>query len=162
MGKSIKTFHSSPALSGDDFELRQLIGSKSRDDIAAFFGVSTTTLQRWLDGRTRVPVAVMRLARLRWLGDLSAVFGPAWCELSIGAGGLMLPGCRVPYSPGDLRSMAARLAQVQCLTHQIEQTRKDLKRAENALEASEAAREYYRSQLKAESRHASILLALAA
>ncbi len=157
MGTTIKRIHGIKDLSGDSAELRELVGDRAREDLARFFGVSQTTLQRWLDGRVRPPAAVMRLARLRWRGDLSAVFGPAWFELSASEAGLLLPGWRRPFSPGDLRSTWARLQQLECLRLENDRLRRERAAAWQAAEAAEDAAGWYRSQLRLESRLGAML-----
>jgi hypothetical protein len=136
--------------------------ARSRPDLADFFGVSTTTLQRWLDGRTPVPLAALKLARLRWRGDLSALFGAPWAELSVNEAGLQLPGMRRPLSLADLRSVAARLAELPLLRHEVARLTKEAERAQTALERAEDAREWYRRQLRLESRLGAMLQTLAA
>lgn len=64
-------------VSAEGFRELRLSCLLSRRTAAAFLGVSVDTVRRWDRGRQRVPWAVVRLLRLKRLGDLGAL-APAW------------------------------------------------------------------------------------
>lgn len=149
------------AVSGASDELRALIGSQARDDLACYFGVTRPTLQRWLDGG-EPPLAVLRLARMRWGGDLADVLGKEWSEVEISAAGLRLPGWRRPFSAVELRSTFARLQQLSVIEQENARLRRERSAAWAAQEAAEDAADYYRHQLRLESRLGAMLQSLTA
>jgi hypothetical protein len=69
---------------------------------------------------------------------------------------------RRPLSLADLRSVAARLAELPLLRHEVARLTKEAERAQTALERAEDAREWYRRQLRLESRLGAMLQTLAA
>ena len=158
----MKKNHKQSDTSGDSDELRELLGSVARGDQAVLFGVSVATLQAWLDGCRRPPAAVLSLCRLRYSGDLSEILGKDWCEVRITAAGLTLPGWRRPFSAGELRSTFFRLQRLTLLEHENGRLRAERSAAWQAQVEAESAAQYYRQQLRLESRLASILQAVTA
>lgn len=59
-------------------------------DCAEYVGVSARTVQQWDAGRCRVPLSVIRLLRLRRLGDLGAI-EPTWAGWTLNRNGLWSP-----------------------------------------------------------------------
>lgn len=149
-------------LSGDSDELRELLGPVALPHLAAEFGVSKAGLQRWLDGLSKPPPAVMSLCRMRFAGDLSEILGPDWRDVRIGAGGLSLPGWRRPFSAPEVKSTFFRLQQLALFEHDNARLRRERGEAWKALQAAEEAREYYRQQLRLESRLGLMLQAVTA
>jgi hypothetical protein len=149
-------------MSGDADELRELLGPHARGSDAEYFGVTPQTLQRWIDGQTRPPAAVMRLARLRWGGQLAAVLGGGWVDFSFAGGLLHIPGFRRGFEPGELRAAFFQLQRLPGLEHEARRLRDERERAVQAAQAAEDAAGWYRRQLLLEARMGAMLQRLGA
>lgn len=148
-------------VSGDCAELRELLGSLAKQTIADYYGVTRATLQGWLDGHTKPPKPALLLARLQYRGDLSEIMGKAWAEVSISQAGLLLPGWKRPFLPGELRATFMNLQRLYLLDHENIRLRAERADAWQRAEAAEDAAAYYRAQLRLESRMGAMLQAIA-
>lgn len=144
-------------ISGAAFELVQLLGPRARPDLAEWFGVSVATLQRYLDGSTVPPLSVLKLARLRFGGDLADLLGPAWGEVRMVGGCLALPGWRRPVGAQELRALFWKVQQLGGLQQEVERLREERRKAWEAAQASEDRAAWYRRQLRLESRLGAML-----
>ncbi|MDR0735424.1 MAG: hypothetical protein LBF51_01100 [Zoogloeaceae bacterium] len=101
-----KTRKKSPCREDEGQELDNLIAHSDMSRAAAvdFFGVSRRTLEAWITGKSRIPAAVMRLARARMGGDLSEIFGKPYDEIRASVDSLHLPGMKYPIPINELRA----------------------------------------------------------
>jgi hypothetical protein len=93
--------------------------------------------------------------------DLGDVIGPEWAEVEAGPAGLTLPGWRRPFDPGELRAMFQYCRQVELLQIENARLRKERAEAWQRAEAAEDRAEWYRQQLRLESRLGAMLVRLA-
>ena len=91
--------------------------------------------------------------------DLGELIGSEWDGFHLSAAGLHHPAWRRPFECGDLKAMFWRSQQVALLERDLAQARRDLERAQAAQEAAEARADYYRRQLRLESRMGMMLSA---
>lgn len=135
----------------DDFGA--LIGAPTQEK-ADFFGVQLRTLRAWCEGTTTPPAGMARLAALRYGGDLSALFGNDWRDITASPAGLLLPGWRYPAPVAELRQIFARTQLENAYQRQIAQLEADLDKQKAATEAAEHRAAYYRGLVTSESRAA--------
>lgn len=91
--------------------------------------------------------------------DLGELLGSEWDGFRLTAAGLHHPYWRRPFDAGDFKAMFYRSQQVAILERDARQARADLERAETALEAADVRADYYRQQLRLESRMGMMLAA---
>lgn len=91
--------------------------------------------------------------------DLGELLGSEWEGFRLTAAGLHHPYWRRPFDHGDFKSMFYRSQQVTILEHELQRARADLDRAESAQEAADARANFYRQQLRLESRMGMMLAA---
>lgn len=71
---------------------------------AEFFGVTPRTIRTWKQ-TNRAPLMALRLMRLRWDGDLSALGGRHWQGYRFGRDGRFYhPSYKYGFTPGELHS----------------------------------------------------------
>ena len=105
--------------------------------------------------------AVKRIRRRDSTIQLSDLAGPSWAGFYLGADdSLWSPQCRRGFSPGDLKAQFWQLQELATLRHQADQLKKELARADEALEKAEARAAWYRRQLALESRAGMMLAAI--
>lgn len=91
--------------------------------------------------------------------DLSELIGPDWDGFSLSVDGLQHPYWRRPFTAGELRAMFYRTQQVTILEHQLSRLRADFDRLSQDADEAEARADYYRRQLRLESRFSLMLSA---
>lgn len=146
----------------DALEFRDLIAGINQQSLADYLQISLKTLQRYRDGTTVVPHAVVIALRLKLDGDLAALAGPQWDGFTVKNGLLYLPGWRGGFDPDGIRAMFFKVQQVRALESRI----RDLERREAALEGdvADALRKaaYYRRLTRLESSMGMMLERIAA
>lgn len=83
---------------------------------------------------------------------LADLMGPAWSEIELTPGGLVVPGWRKPFEPEELRSMFFRCQQVAILEAENARLRRERAEAWALAEAEKEKAAYYRRLVVEESR----------
>lgn len=89
--------------------------------------------------------------------DLGAILGPEWDGFSLSADGLQHPYWRRAFTAGDFKAMFYRSQQVGILERELSRARADLDQARAAQDAAECRADFYRRQLRLESRFGMML-----
>lgn len=134
------------------YEFSNLTAGYGDSQLAEFFGTDKTTIKRWKTGSSKIPHAVITLARAKFGGDLSALYGPLWSEISTTDNGLRLPGVKYPFTVEELRMTFWKLQELQILRHTVESLKKELARAHKEADEHEKQAAFYRKQLILESK----------
>lgn len=118
---------------------------------ASLCGVSDRQLRAWLR-HDNPPEPVRRLLHVTAGGDLGEIFGKAWETISISRFGVRLPGWKSPTPPEELRSVFYSVQLVGGLQREKNRATAELEVALRQAEAAEERAQWYRRQLRAESR----------
>lgn len=89
--------------------------------------------------------------------DLAATLGPEWEGFSLSADGLQHPYWRRAFTAGDFRAMFYDVQRVRILELELSRARAALDTAHAAQDAAEARADFYRRQLRLESRFGMML-----
>jgi hypothetical protein len=98
-------------------ELEYYLDSVGRSEMCRLCGVHRTTLSRWLDGTSTVPLSVLNLLRIVSSGRLPTM-GKEWDGWTFQAGDLFTPA-NVAVSPGEILAMPFRRALLRDQAKQI-------------------------------------------
>lgn len=86
--------------------------SGTDNELAEFFGVTARTIRTWKK-TNRAPLMALRLMRLRFDGDLSALGGKHWEHFRFGRDGMFyMPGWKYGWTPGELCALFFRVQSV--------------------------------------------------
>lgn len=118
-------------------ELEYYLDALGRPEICRLCGVHRTTLSRWLDGSSAVPVAVLNLLRIVSSGRLPSM-GKEWSGWVFQGGDLFTPS-NVPVSPGEILAMPFRRALLRDQAKQIAHLRATVEKLTHDLAALDAA-----------------------
>ncbi|MDR2366282.1 MAG: hypothetical protein LBD68_10620 [Zoogloeaceae bacterium] len=136
---------------GNELENLLLHSPMTRAEACHFFGVSARTLSAWMQGRARMPLAALRLARARLGGNLSEAFGKPFDEVRITPTGLHLPGMKYPLTIAELRAAWLYIREAADARAQLALLRIEHRQLK-------AAADYYRDILKREATPDNFLL----
>lgn len=89
--------------------------------------------------------------------DLAATLGPEWEGFSLSAAGLQHPYWRRAFTAGDFKAMFYQIQQVRILELDLSRARAALETARAAQDAAEDRADFYRRQLRLESRFGMML-----
>lgn len=92
--------------------LVELVAGRSRRHVAAALGVDRRTLERWIAGRARVPLAAVELARARLAGELPPQARASWPGWRFGPGARLYPPTGAGFSRAELEHLAILLAEL--------------------------------------------------
>lgn len=144
-------------------ELIELMGRQPSSEALEFIGVSRATWQRWIrQEKPVVPAAVLRLMRFRRYLELGEILGKEWHGFIAQGGHLQIPGMRRAITARELSGLWLWQSQRAALDVELAQARRDLERAETALQEAQKASDWYRHQLRLESGLGMMLARLAA
>lgn len=96
------------------------------NDLAAFLGVSISTLRRYKRHPDKMPLACKRLLRLRMEGDLRALGGDEWEHFYITQGKLYLPEYRNGFTAHQIRGMFFRLQMIPDLQNELKALKREV------------------------------------
>jgi transcriptional regulator with XRE-family HTH domain len=118
-------------------ELEYYLEALSRADICRLCGVHRTTLSRWLDGSSAVPVSVLNLLRIVSTGRLPTM-GKEWDGWTFQGSDLYTPA-NFPVSPGEILAMPYRKALLRDQQKQIAHLRVTVEKLTQELAAIDHA-----------------------